>query len=100
MHSSWNRSRAAALNTLDVLRPVFKLNNSDGSVLNNSFILNESLMWLEKNESSWGVIRSVAHAYHPIGSGLELVHLFQVLGFFESFVHHVNNAVWAGKIID
>ncbi len=30
---------------------------SDGSVLNDSFILNKSLMWLEKNESSRGVIR-------------------------------------------
>ncbi len=62
---------------------------SDGSVLNDSIILNESLMWLEKNESSRGVIRSVAHAHHPKGSVLELVHLFRVFGFCESFVHHV-----------
>ncbi len=43
---------------------------SDVSFLNDSFILNESLMWLGKNESSRGVIRSVAHAQHPIGSAL------------------------------
>ncbi len=30
----------------------FKITSSDESVLNDSFILNESLMWLEKNESS------------------------------------------------
>ncbi len=47
------------------------------------------LVKLEMNESSRGVIRSVAHAHHPIGSVLELVHLFRVFGFFESFVHHV-----------
>ncbi len=29
-----------------------------------------SLMWLRKNELSQGVIRSVAHAQHPIGSAL------------------------------
>ncbi len=57
---------------------------SDGSFLNDLFILNESLMWLGKNESSRGVIRSVAHAQHPIGSVLELVHLFWVFGFFQS----------------
>ncbi len=44
---------------------------TDGSVLNDLFILNESLMWLKKNESSQGVFRSVAHAHHPIGSVLE-----------------------------
>ncbi len=44
-------------------------------------------MRLEKNESFRGVIRSVAHAHHPKGSVLELVHLFRVFGFFESFVH-------------
>ncbi len=66
---------------------------SDGSVLNDSFILNESLMRLEKNESFRGVIRSVMHAHHPKGSVLELVHLFRVFGFFESFVHRVTNAV-------
>ncbi len=41
---------------------------------------NESLMWLEENESSRGVIRSVAHAHHPIGPVLELVHLFESSG--------------------
>ncbi len=35
-----------------------------------------------KNESSRGVIRSVAHALHPIGSVLELVHLFRGFGVF------------------
>ncbi len=35
------------------------------------------------------MIRSVAHAQHSIGSVLELVHLFRVFGFSESFVHHV-----------
>ncbi len=56
---------------------------SDGSVLNDSFILNGSLMRLEKNESFRGVIRSVAHAHHPKGSVglLELGHLFRVFGF-------------------
>ncbi len=49
---------------------LFNFAGSDGSFLNNSFILNESLMWLGKNESSRGVIRSVAHAQHPIGSAL------------------------------
>ncbi len=43
--------------------------------------------------TSRGVIRSVTHAHHPIGSVLELVHPFQVFGFFKSFVHHVTNAV-------
>ncbi len=46
-------------------------------------------MRLEKNDSFRGVIRSVAHAHHPKGSVLELVHLFRVFGFFESFVHRV-----------
>ncbi len=46
-------------------------------------------MWLGKNELSRGVIRSVTHAQHPIGSVLELVHLFWVFGIFELFVHHV-----------
>ncbi len=41
-------------------------------------------MRLEKNESFRGVIRSVAHAHHPKGSVLELVHLFRV---FEVWVH-------------
>ncbi len=50
-------------------------------------------MRLEKNESFRGVIRSVAHTHHPKGSVLELVHLFRVFGFFESFVHRVTNAV-------
>ncbi len=46
-------------------------------------------MRLEKNDSFRGVIRSVVHAHHPKGSVLELVHLFRVFGFFESFVHRV-----------
>ncbi len=50
-------------------------------------------MRLEKNESFRGVIRSVAHAHHPKGSVLELVHLFRAFRFFESFVHSVTNAV-------
>ncbi len=45
--------------------------NSNGLFLNDSFILNESLMWLRKNESSLGVIRSVEHVQHPIGSALD-----------------------------
>ncbi len=43
---------------------------------------NKSLMWLGKNESSREVIRSVAHAQHPISSVLEIVHMFWVFGFF------------------
>ncbi len=43
---------------------------SDGLFLNDSLILNKSLMRLGKNESSRGVIRSAAHAQHPVGSTL------------------------------
>ncbi len=58
-------------------------------------------MWLGKNELSWGVIRSIAHPQHPIRSVMELVHwISRVSRFFESFVHHVTTAVWAGKRID
>ncbi len=57
-------------------------------------------MRLEKNESCRGVIRSVAHAHHPKGSVLELVHLFRVFGFFESFVHLKRDSkVRVGKMI-
>ncbi len=35
----------------------------NGSFLNDSLILNKFLMWLGKNESSRGVIRSVTHAH-------------------------------------
>ncbi len=56
---------------------------SEGSVLNDSFILNGSLMRLEKNESFRGVDSfSRQHAHHPKGSVLELVHLFRVFGWF------------------
>ncbi len=53
--------------------------------------LNRSLMWLGKNESSRGVIRSVAHAQHPIGSALNKFTCFESSGYwvFESLVHHV-----------
>ncbi len=57
-------------------------------------------MRLEKNELFRGVIRSVAHAHHPKGSVLELVHLFRVFGFFESFVHLKRDSkVRVGKMI-
>ncbi len=40
-------------------------------------------MGLEKNESSQGVIRSVAHSQHPTCSGIsQVVYLFRVFGFF------------------
>ncbi len=38
-------------------------------------------MRLEKNESFRGVIRSVAHAHHPKGSVLELVHFLSLRVF-------------------
>ncbi len=58
--------------------------SSDGLFLSDSFILNQSLMRLGKNQSSQGVIHSVAHAQRPIGSVLELVHLFRVFRFVRS----------------
>ncbi len=64
--------------------------DSDGSFLNNSFILNKSLMLLGKNESSRGVIDSFSRACSTsYRFCTELFHLFQVFGFFESFVHHM-----------
>ncbi len=79
LHHSDRNLRTALFEKEDFKIGIFKIDfyhyrmdvyTSDGSFLNDSFILNKSLMWLGKNESSQWVIRSVAHAQHPRGSAL------------------------------
>ncbi len=58
------------------------MGDSDGSFLNDSFILNKSFICLGKNELSQEMIHSVAHAQHPIGgSALNSFTFFESWGF-------------------
>ncbi len=71
-----------------LLRTHFSFHCSDGSFLNDSFILNEINVTREERvvSGSDSFSHACATSYRFC---TELVHLFRDFGFFESFVHHV-----------